>query len=280
MEAITMMTVAIIIVSLICYHYVTHFSFWKKRGIPGPVPLPLIGNMLDNLETPTMNVYSRRQKKYGDLFGTFEGSTPQLVVFDVDLVKKIMIQDFDYVTNRGINGFDHPLEKKMFFNWEDNEWRAGRATCSTALSSGKLKAMTPLILKSVDKLLFNIAARLKESEGNELEVVSLFRSFTLYNTGQTMFGIEMDTFDWEKTDPTIKAALMYFEAKWFKMILSMILPEWLKTFLEFTAMNKTGLMALHSITTAVIKQRTDNNMDNKYSDFISIMLRNRVKFQK
>ena len=140
--------------------------------------------------------------------------------------------------------------------------------------------MTPLILKSVDKLLFNIAVRLKESEGNELEVISLFRSFTLYNIGQTMFGIEMDTFDWEKTDPTIKAALMYFEAKWFKMILSMILPEWLKTFLEFTAMNKTGLMALHSITTAVIKQRTDNNMDNKYSDFISIMLRNRVKFQK
>ena len=89
--------------------------------------------------------------------------------------------------------------------------------------------MTPLILKSVDKLLFNIAVRLKESEGNELEVISLFRSFTLYNIGQTMFGIEMDTFDWEKTDPTIKAALMYFEGSWFKNVLSMILPQWFQT---------------------------------------------------
>ena len=277
MEAITLITAALSIVSLIFYHYVTRFSFWRKRGIPGPVPLPLIGNMLDTLETPSMDVYSRKQQKYGDLFGTFEGSTPQLVVFDPDLAKKVMIQDFDYVTDRFIDGFDHPLEKKMFFAWPDKEWRAGRATCSTAFSSGKLKAMTPLILQSVDKLLFHVGNKLKESEGNELETKSLFRSFALYNIGQTMFGIEMDTFDWEKTDPTIKAGLMYFEMSWFKMVLAMILPRWLKTFLEFTATNKKGLMALHKITTAIIKQRTDNNIDKRYADFISIMLRNRVK---
>ena len=49
-----------------------------------------------------MKVGSENVKRYGDLFGTFEGTQPTLHINDTELVKSIFVKDFDHFINRRV----------------------------------------------------------------------------------------------------------------------------------------------------------------------------------
>jgi cytochrome P450 family 3 subfamily A len=278
MEAVMILTLIVSFFSTIYVYYKIKYSFWKKRGVHGPQPNLIIGNM--TLETPLFAVYQKRKDKYGDLYGVFEGATPKLVVTDPVLVKRIMIQDFNHFANRRQDGFDHPLEQKMFFIQDEDEWRKGRNVCSPAFSSGKIRAMTPFIEEAVELLMLNMDIKLKESKGNEIELKEVFRSYSLYNIGKTMFGVEMDTYNWDTVDPTIKTAMTYLTPSTVKSIVSMVLPKWFKTLVKFTVFNKNGLHALSALISSIVTERSKTiNERRNYADFISIVLKNRSSSQ-
>jgi hypothetical protein len=41
-------------------------------------------------------------KKYGKIFGFFDGSNPSLWVTDPEFIKAIFVKDFDHFTNRRV----------------------------------------------------------------------------------------------------------------------------------------------------------------------------------
>jgi cytochrome P450 len=232
--------------------------------------------MLDHFERPLTSLFQKRLNEYGHIYGTYYGARPRLVVSDPRVLKKIMIQDFIHFTDRKDGGFDHPIEQKMFGNLEGLEWRNGRSASSVAFSSGKLKAMTPLITESTEKLIENIPKILDKTVDGQIQVNSLYRSFSLNNIGKTMFGVDLDIYDWENANETIKTALGYFESSSFRSILSTILPKWIKTSLEFTVFNKKSLNALIQIIKSIIKKRTTDKSFRTYPDFVSLMLNRRI----
>jgi len=95
----------IVAVILTLYYYLTStFDFWKSRGIPGPRPIPGLGNfkdvMLNNISvgdylTKVYNAY-----KDEPLIGTI------LIVKDLDLIKDILIKDFAKFADRGFPIFE------------------------------------------------------------------------------------------------------------------------------------------------------------------------------
>jgi len=98
-------------VILILYYYLTStFDFWKSRNIPGPRPIPGLGNfkdvMLNNISlgdylTEVYNAY-----KDEPLIGIFARKTPILIVKDLDLIKDILIKDFAKFADRGFPIFE------------------------------------------------------------------------------------------------------------------------------------------------------------------------------
>ena len=42
-------------------------------------------------------------KKYGRVFGVFEGTLPNLWTTDTDLIKSILVKDFDHFINRRVH---------------------------------------------------------------------------------------------------------------------------------------------------------------------------------
>lgn len=97
----------ILAVILTLYYYFTStFDFWKSRGIPGPQPVPLFGNVKDvmlarkAMSDHLMEIY----KNYKDepVIGVFARRTPILVVKDPDLIKDILIKDFSSFADRGL----------------------------------------------------------------------------------------------------------------------------------------------------------------------------------
>lgn len=259
------------------FYYRCKFSFWSKQELHGPSPSPVFGNTLDTLlHAPVMDVYEKDNRLYGDVYGVYDGSRPGLIVSDPEILKKILVSDFTHFTNRNLTGFDHPMEKKMFFLLEGDDWRSARATCSQAFSSLKIKSMSRHIHHSAEYLVQVIGKRQQQTSATELEVKELYKAYALNAMGKSLFGIEVDAYDWNAVDPMWAKALNYFKVSNLSMVLSMILPSWFKTMINFTVFNKEGLVCFELVTKGIIDKRRNCDVSREYDDFVSIMIKSNM----
>ena len=130
------------------------FADLKKLNVPGPKPLPFLGNMLEAKKYGGLHLMHLDYfRKYGKVFGICLGGRPSLVVGDPELLKQIMVKDFPSFHNRF--QIQPPANKKMAKNVlaaRDDTWKRIRNTLTPTFSAGKMKLMVPLIEKSCDTL--------------------------------------------------------------------------------------------------------------------------------
>lgn len=87
------------------YYYSSAYNTWKNRGVPGPKPLMFFGNFVDLLlkrqaiATIVKNLYNEYRSE--PVFGIYEGTSPILVINDLDLIKDVLIKDFSLFMDRG-----------------------------------------------------------------------------------------------------------------------------------------------------------------------------------
>ena len=119
-------------------------------------------------------------------YGGYFFTNPVLLIQDADLVKQILIKDFDYFVDR--NG---PVMKNLFFGgktrtdkiWskqmtsaEGDEWKNIRATFTPIFTSGKMKAMMIFIRESCSNLVKAFDKYANNNEDFELkEVLGKYR---------------------------------------------------------------------------------------------------------
>lgn len=183
-----------------------HLQFFEKRGIPGPKPHLLWGHYRE-LSSDHYKWINKWSEEFGGTFGVFWGDKPFLVTCNLDVAKEVLIKQFPKFVNRG-KQFAlediHPLE--MFSFTDDPKWKTLRSAVSPGFSSTKIKAMTPLILKSTEDLENNLAKF--SSDGKPFNIYPLLKRFTVDNIGRTVFGINANTQnEVEITSPLLKAAI-------------------------------------------------------------------------
>ena len=152
--------VTVLLIALFLYWCGTRsFGDLKKLNVPGPKPLPFLGNFLevrnyDGLHLMHLDYF----KKYGKVFALCLGSRPSLVVGDPELLKQIMIKDFPSFRNRF--QFEPPPNTSAAKNvsaLRDNKWKRVRTTLTPTFTAGKMKLMVPLIEESCDMLVRKLA---------------------------------------------------------------------------------------------------------------------------
>jgi len=84
-------------------NYMRLRNHFKKMNIPGPMPLPLIGNFNGVIKLGATKYDEYLMGKYGKIVGYFEGSTPNLLISDVKFIKAVLIKDFSHFVNRRVN---------------------------------------------------------------------------------------------------------------------------------------------------------------------------------
>ena len=139
---------------LFLYWYATRgFADLKKLNVPGPKPIPFLGNFFDLRKYDGLHLaFYEYVKKYGKVFSICLGGRQALVVADRDLVKQIMIKDFPNFRNRfQVLKMPHPMDKNLL-DARDDTWKRIRSTLTPTFSAGKMKLMVPLIEKSCDTL--------------------------------------------------------------------------------------------------------------------------------
>ena len=145
----------VLLVVLFLYWYGTRgFAALKILNVPGPRPIPFLGNFLEARKYDGLHLmHLDYLKKYGKVFAICLGGEPSLVVADPELLKQIMIKDFPNFRNRFRAQTPGPLFRKNLLNARDDTWKRIRNTLTPTFSAGKMKLMVPLIEKSCDTLL-------------------------------------------------------------------------------------------------------------------------------
>jgi len=88
----------------------------------------------------------KKVRKYGKVYGIFDGLQPNLIITDAELIKNIFVRDSNYFLNH--MNLQDPEDRrfnavrKMVFFLRDKEWRDVRSSITRAFSPTKIKLVT------------------------------------------------------------------------------------------------------------------------------------------
>ncbi|EHA98417.1 Cytochrome P450 3A13 [Heterocephalus glaber] len=214
----TWVLLATCLVLLYLYGTSSHGLF-KKLGIPGPKPLPFFGNMLTSRKG-IWDFDTKCFKKYGKMWGFYDGRQPILAITDPDIVKTVLVKEcYSVFTNRRSFG---PLGfmKKAISLSEDEDWKRIRTLLSPTFTTGKLKEMFPIIEQYGDVLVKNLRQRAKK--GEPVSMKDIFGAYSMDVTTGTSFGVNVDSLNNPK-DPFVEKIKKILKFQFFDPLFLLIL---------------------------------------------------------
>ncbi|XP_069683719.1 cytochrome P450 9e2-like [Periplaneta americana] len=185
---------------LLFYLYCTNtFGYWKQRGIHYLEPTIIFGNIKDRMLLRVSfhdfqkELYkSFEGHKYG---GIYEGRRPTLLLRDPELIKSVMVRDFDsFVDRPTLKERSSPYVDNMLLNIKGQHWKNVRSLLTPTFSSGKLKEMKNLIDQCGQQLNTYLRTQTGKTVSEvELEMKELFGRFTLDLIASCAFGVQCDS---------------------------------------------------------------------------------------
>ncbi|XP_061704825.1 cytochrome P450 6B5-like [Cydia pomonella] len=265
---LVVLAICIVAVSLFYHHFAKYNNYWKERNVAGPEPTFFFGNIKDLAlkRRSAIEVYTDIYDKYPNekVLGIFRMRSPTLLVKDVEIIKHILIKDFENFTDRDVDFAEEGIDANLF-SFNGNTWRALRQHCTSIFTSRKLKNMMYLITERGDKLIDYIEKISKEQP--DQEVHGIVRKYTQGCITSCAFGLDIDTFDskfdiFEKLEPKI------FSTN-YRLELEMMYPGILKR-LKLSIGSQEVSDFFFRLTKDVISQRNGNPSDR--NDFVDLML--------
>ncbi|ODM89526.1 Cytochrome P450 3A40 [Orchesella cincta] len=169
----------------------------KVKGLSAVVPPALVGGSDVSVykkivhEQDTENV-----KKYGKIYGYYEGRAPHIYIADPELVKLIFIKDFDHFHNKRIMDFGHELINEMmdhtkFYFLIDDKWKIIRTFLSPTLTTGKIRHMSIAMTETIEDWMGTVKEKLQNNE--PFEPKRLFTALTSDVVARCGFGTKLNS---------------------------------------------------------------------------------------
>ncbi|KFD60367.1 hypothetical protein M514_06421 [Trichuris suis] len=167
-------------------------QFWKNRGICGPEPELLYGNLRELRSRATKHeTLQKWTEKYGKVYGIMDGGVPVLVISDLEMLNDILIKNFHCFHARKVNYLDMNEEgrkKRNMFVVNGLRWKRLRSVSAPAFSTIRLKQISPIMNECVDSLMHKVG--MKASREPTMNVLELFQHLTLDSISRCAFGFE------------------------------------------------------------------------------------------
>ncbi|KAL0870364.1 hypothetical protein ABMA27_005374 [Loxostege sticticalis] len=270
-----MITLFVIFLALAIFYWnnVRNFEYWKKRGVPFVKPTFLFGSLkepflrmksLTQLHTQWYQEYPNEK-----VVGYFFTSTPGLIIRDPELVKRVLVTDFASFYDRGLLLGDtsnlEPLLSNLFFIKGDL-WRSLRQRMTPAFTSGKLRAMFPLIVERAEKL--QVRALNAARGGKVMDVRDMMARYTTDFIGACGFGLDADSLNEEDSDFR-RLGNEIFKSRWIDVVKSLgkeFFPQLFKNVKFLGRMENQVLSLIYDI------QKQRNFKPSKRNDFIDVLM--------
>lgn len=108
MDLINGFLLAVISIATIIYAYLKYtFSYWKYRNVPCDEPTIPYGNAKGlgkdiHIGKFIQNLYNKYKPTGVKFFGVYMSINPTAVIMDLELIKNILVKDFNIFNDRGL----------------------------------------------------------------------------------------------------------------------------------------------------------------------------------
>uniref|UniRef100_F7AFF1 Thromboxane-A synthase n=1 Tax=Ornithorhynchus anatinus TaxID=9258 RepID=F7AFF1_ORNAN len=165
------------------------YGVFTKLRIPGPRPIPFLGNILDYSQG--MDEFDKKCfQKYGKIWGLYEGRKAKIAVLDLDIIKSVLVKEvFTNFTNRQMAGIEGIMSESIF-SAKDERWKELRTLVSPTFTSGKLKEMVPMMIQYGEVLVKNLQNKVEKNQN--VTIKDYFGAYNLDVITSTSFGVDID----------------------------------------------------------------------------------------
>ncbi|XP_033107045.1 cytochrome P450 3A24-like [Anneissia japonica] len=270
LSLITWLLLVFAFLMLYIYSTTWKFSYWKKRGVPSPKPVPLLGNTLQVLKNGFHQQVDAWMKELGPIFGLYAFGTT-LIVGDVDVLRQILIKDFDHFRNHRQLGVEVKPFSKGVVRLTDDHWKNVRNILTPTFSAGKLKKMVPLLNGACRALIKKLCTASEDKA--TINVKMLYNALMLDVVAATNFGLDVNSQENPDNAFFKYIEIMLRQGKKWLMIILTISPRLYKVFeyLGFRIMDQTAIDFFMDVTEKVIEARKADPNDKRV-DFIRLMI--------
>jgi cytochrome P450 family 6 len=184
--------IAMAVVALYVYFKIT-YTYWEKRGVATVKPTVPFGNFAASIISGVNPAFEMI-----DLYNAFKGqkigglyklSGPSLLLLDPEIIKDVLVKDFDHFFSRG-RVFDdefEPLDGHLF-SLSGTKWRNLRVKLTPIFTSKKMKMMFGAVLECGRDLQESL-----QKSANSAEAVEIHDYLARYSTdviSSCAFGIQ------------------------------------------------------------------------------------------
>ncbi|CAH0579543.1 unnamed protein product [Chrysodeixis includens] len=163
------------VVCLVLGQYLLQTYRFRRYGVKYVTPVPLLGNTAKTLLRITahseqlVEMYNKFSSER--FYGRFEFIAPIVEVRDVELVKKIVVKDFDNFPDRRKRNDDLDIGlARSVAMMTGQDWKDMRSTLSPAFTSSKIRLMVPFMVEVGDQMLLSLKEKMKGSKTGKLEI--------------------------------------------------------------------------------------------------------------
>ncbi|KAJ8941638.1 hypothetical protein NQ318_010664 [Aromia moschata] len=272
-----LLTIFLGICIYILWFFRKSFNYWKHRGVDFLEPTIPFGNAAD--------LYMKRCT-FGELFSNFylqlkergckHGGAyffwkPVYIPVDPDIIKKILISDFENFPNHGlyISEKNDPLSGHIF-NMEGAKWRNFRAKMPANFTTAKMRKMF-LIMERLTKQFNRNLKGLAES-GVAFDIKNETTRFTTDVITACAFGTESNTMQ-NKNEELLKEGRYFFDYQWnlYKNTAVMMVPRKILQMLKFRIMPKSLEKFFMGMCRTIVDYR--KNKDIQRGDITDSLMR-------
>ncbi|GBM45922.1 Cytochrome P450 3A21 [Araneus ventricosus] len=209
------------------YRYSTrNFDYWEKIGIPYVKGIPFFGSTYELLWKPIHELEFERYRKYGPLYGHFEGSRPLLSVGDPNLIREVLVKEFFSFSSRRPVESGNTIMDAMLPALRGEDWKRVRSIVSPTFTTGKIRRMMSIVKQCCQTLLQNLQK--VSDKGKSYKVKELYGAFSMDVIASSAFSTKLDSHN-DPQNQFVQTAKKAFSTSFsFRFALHQVMPRLMK----------------------------------------------------
>ncbi|KAK8764669.1 hypothetical protein V5799_032723 [Amblyomma americanum] len=242
-------------------------NFWKNQDVVHEKFSLIVGPARRLLFEPICLSDQARYRKMGRLFGIYEGGKPCLVVAEPDLVKQVLVKDFQLLPNRTLTSTGDAIFDNMMALTRIETWRRIRPAVSPAFSTGKLRKMNTLIQECARVTCEHLKVAAEKED--DVDVKQFYGHYSLDVIASCAFGTKLDSHT-DATNEFVTQARNAFSARMtWKVLLALLFPGVLK-FLRLTIARTGPAKYFNEVSQRIVRERREHG--TRQEDFLQLMI--------